>query len=169
LNFIETSLFIFLFRLSCSWMSSNFRSPSFTVIFFPFNLWLSVRLDSLSCSFTIYLQMLLEHVYLFTTTRGLMFIVLSSSFSLAKVIYHIGWQFVYMFRSFLNFIETSLFIFLFRLSCSWMSSNFRSPSFTSSIFLKRFSVSTKSGFLDSLEIGILHDCWFCMLSNFFSI
>jgi hypothetical protein len=30
-----------------------------------------------------YLQMLLEHVYLFTTTRGLMFIVLCSSFSLA--------------------------------------------------------------------------------------
>jgi hypothetical protein len=33
--------------------------------------------------------MLLEHVYLFTTTRGLMFIVLSSSFSLAKVNCHI--------------------------------------------------------------------------------
>jgi hypothetical protein len=28
-----------------------------------------------------YLQMLLEHVYLFTTTRGLMFIVLCSSLS----------------------------------------------------------------------------------------
>jgi hypothetical protein len=37
-----------------------------------------------------YLQMLLEHVYLFTTTRGLMFIVLCSSFSLAKVDCHIG-------------------------------------------------------------------------------
>jgi hypothetical protein len=32
-----------------------------------------------------YLQMLLEHVYLFTTTRGLMFIVLCSSLS-AKVL-----------------------------------------------------------------------------------
>jgi hypothetical protein len=46
-----------------------------------------------------YLQLLLEHVYLFTTTRGLIFIVLCSSFSLAKVNCHIGWQFVYMFRS----------------------------------------------------------------------
>ena len=34
--------------------------------------------------------MLLVHVHLFTTTRGLMFIVFCSSFSLAKVNGHIG-------------------------------------------------------------------------------